>query len=346
MFSRIVSVLAVGIAAAVIAACGDSGSNGTATKPAESLKVGLLMPGSATDGGWNQLAANSMAKIAGDQKVELVQRQEVPKDKAADAIRQFESKGFAVVILHGYEYLDVAKELSDPAKPTATKMKLAVSGGDMDDSHFQSLFYDLGPASYQLGVLAAKVSKSGKLGFIGGQPFPTVKAMYRGFEAGAKSVNPEVTIAELYTDDWANPAKAKSRAESLIALGVDVIMQNVDAASSGVFEAVKEANAKERPSMVYTFGANSDQNGNAICPDFTLGSAVIKMDAAFANVTQAVKDGTFKGGLVHEDLSNGMAVAVLNPRLIGKVINTETQKLVEEAGMKLVAGQLKIPAAQ
>jgi basic membrane lipoprotein Med (substrate-binding protein (PBP1-ABC) superfamily) len=120
-------------------------------------------------------------------------------------------------------------------------------------------------------------------------------------------------------------------------------MQNVDAASSGVFEAVKNNNSKNGSTPVYTFGANSDQNKNLICPDYTLGSAVIKMDIAFGKTVDEVKAGSFKGGLVKEDVSNGVAVAVLNPSLTGKVIDPETQKLVEQVGKDLASGKVKIP---
>jgi basic membrane lipoprotein Med (substrate-binding protein (PBP1-ABC) superfamily) len=57
-----------------------------------------------------------------------------------------------------------------------------------------------------------------------------------------------------------------------------------------------------------------------------------------------VQGGTFKGGLVKEDVASGVSVAVLNPALAGKVIDEATQKLVEEAGKKLAAGEIKIPA--
>jgi basic membrane lipoprotein Med (substrate-binding protein (PBP1-ABC) superfamily) len=131
-----------------------------------------------------------------------------------------------------------------------------------------------------------------------------------------------------------------------------VIMQNVDAASSGVFEAVKEHNARMKiipidinnpPIWVYTFGANSDQNGNMAASDYTLASAVIKLDRAFGEFAKSVKGGTFKGGLVKEDLASGVSVMVMNPKLVGNVIDNATVKLVEEAGKKLSAGEIKIP---
>jgi basic membrane protein A len=354
MFSKWMSALAVA-AAAFVAGCGDSstappatgpgggggGGGGTAGGP---VQVGLLLTGSTSDGGWNQLAADSLTALATAAPISTTVRQQVSKDAAADAIRQFDARGFAVVIAHGYEYLDVAKELADPSKPGAVKVKIAVSGGDADSPHFQSLFYDLAPASYQLGVLAGKVTRSGKLAFVGGAPFPTVTAMKRGFEAGARSVNPAVTVAEQYTG-WDDPSKAKQQTEAFIQQGCDVIMQNVDAASSGVFEAVKEANGRLGEGVrVYTFGANSDQNANATASAYILASAVIKMDAAFGAVIKQVQAGTFKGGLVKEDLASGVAVAVLNPKLVGTVITPDLQKAVDDAGKKLADGSVKIPA--
>lgn len=331
------------ICATMITACG----GGSQPAPASGkFKVGLLLPGSALDNGWNQLAADSLARLAKEQGLDSVVRQSTKQDKAADTIRQLEGEGCTLIIAHGYEYLAAAKELTDPAKATAVKTKVAVSGGDVDGAPFESLLYDLAPASYQLGVIAGKVSKSGKIAFIGGQDFPTVTAMQRGFEAGAKSVNPNVQVTTVYTNNWDNPAIAKQKTEGLIALGVDVIMQNVDAASSGVFEAVKEENAKQKSASlgpVYTFGANSDQNANKVCTDYTLASAVIRMDKAFGDAVKRVKDGTFKGGLIREDVKNGTAVAVINPKLAGKVIDDATQMLVEEAGRKLAAGEIKIP---
>jgi len=340
----LVMVLVVG----VVASCGDSGSTppaGGASGGGGKMKVGLLVVGSTSDGGWNQQAKDALDKLAASENLDVRVRQQVGKDGAADAIRQFDSQGYALVIAHGYEYLEAAKELSDPSKGNAVKVKIAVSGGDVDNPNFQSLEYDLSGASYQLGIVAAKVSKSGKLGFIGGAKFPTVLAMQRGFQAGAKSVNPSVTFAEAWPG-WDDPSKAKREAEAFISQGVDVIMQDVDAASRGVFEAVKENNAKPFTAprtVVYTFGANSDQNANPVCPDYTLASAVIKMDLAFGGAVKQVKDGSFKGGIVKEGIASGVSVAVLNPKLTGKVIDAETQKQVDEAAKKLASGDITIP---
>jgi len=96
---------------------------------------------------------------------------------------------------------------------------------------------------------------------------------------------------------------------------------------------------------VYTFGANSDQNGNAICGDYTLASAVIKLDVAFGKVVEQVKSNAFHGGLVKETLANGVCMTVVNPKLAGSVITPEIQTLVDEAGKKLTTGEITLPPA-
>ncbi len=329
--------------------CGDSGSSSTSSTPttttaAPPMNVGLLVTGSTSDGGWNQLATSSLNALSEKDNLSIAPRQQVSKDTAPDAMRQYDAQAYSLVIAHGYEYLDAAKELTDPSKGTPVKVKIAVSGGDVDNPNFASLDYDLAGASYQLGIIAAKVSKTGKLGFIGGAPFPTVTAMKRGFEAGAKSINPAITVAAQYTG-WDDPSKAKKQAEAFMEQNIDVIMQNVDAASRGVFEAVQEHNAATgKTTTAYTFGANSDQNDNPVCPDYTLASAVIKMDIAFDRVIQQVKDGTFKGGLIKEDLASGVSVAVVNPKLVGKAIDPSVQPMLDDAAKKIASGEIKIPA--
>ena len=179
--------------------------------------------------------------------------------------------------------------------------------------------------------------------------------MRRGFEAGAKSVNPNATVSAQYTG-WSDSNKAKQQAQAFFEQGIDVILPNVDAAGKGVFEAVKEYNSSNNsgvrakssrsngaPDVVYTFGANSDQNANGICDDYTLASAVIKVDLAFDRAISQIRAGKFQTGLIKEDLASGIGVTVLNPKLLGKVIDADTQKLVEDAAKKITSGEIKLP---
>lgn len=304
----------------------------------EALKIGLICSGSVTDGGWNQLAKEAIdqVKIRLGAQVSVIQK--VTADKAGDELRDYAGDGYQLVIAHGYEFLNPAAEVAK----TITATKFAVSGADVAKPGIVTLDFDVSQASYQLGIIAGRLTKTGKLGFVGGSPIPSVKACYRGFLAGARSVRPEVTVAEAYTS-WDEPVKSKAQAEAFFKQGIDLVYHDVDAASRGVFEAVKEHNAKDPAAPVYVFGCVANQNANPICAEFTLASAVIKLDEAFFRLAVAVRDGTFKAGIERENIALGTCVAVLNPKLIGALLTPAIQAEVEAAGKQLAAGTLVIP---
>lgn len=304
---------------------------------AEPLKIGLICSGSVTDGGWNQLAKEAIEQVKKDFKSEVSILQKVTQDKAGDEMRAYAADGYDLVIAHGYEFLTPAAEVA-----AGTKMKIAVSGADVARPGIVTLDFDVSQASYQLGVIAGKLTKTGKLGFVGGAPIPSVKACYRGFVAGAKSVRAHVSVAEAYTS-WDEPVKSKQQTEAFFAQGIDLVYHDVDAASRGVFEAVKERNAKDPSTPVYVFGCVANQNANPVCPDHILASAVIRLDATFSAVAASVIGKTFAPGVVRENLARGTCVAVLNPKLVGGVLSKEIQALVDTAGRDLLAGAITIP---
>ncbi len=305
------------------------------------LKIALICAGSTSDGGWNQLAKDGLMALKKQLGAEVSVIEKVAQDKAGDEMRDYLADGTDLIIAHGYEFLNPAAEVAK----NDTKAHIAVSGADAAKPGIVAIDFDVSQASYQIGMLAASLSKSGKLGFIGGAPIPSVKACYRGFVAGARSVNPKVSVVEAYTA-WDQPEKSKAQAEAFIQQGIDAIYPDVDAASRGVFEAIRERNAKQdKNGPVWVFGCVGDQNANDLCAAYTPASAVIKLDHAFLRIAQSVKDGTFtRGALEREDLAKGTCVTVLNPTLIGGVLTTELQAAVEAAGTKLAAGEIVIPA--
>ncbi len=304
----------------------------------EALKIGLICSGSVTDGGWNQLAKEAMEKVQRELGAKVSILQKVSQDTCGDELRAYAADGYAVVIAHGYEFLTAAAEVA--AKETT--MKIAVSGADVAKPGIMTIDFDVSQASYQLGIIAGRLSKSGKLGFVGGSPIPSVKACYRGFLAGARSIKANISVVEAYTS-WDEPVKSKQQTEAFFAQGIDIVYHDVDAASRGVFEAVKERNTKNPTSPVYVFGCVADQNANPICPNHILASAVIRLDATFRAVIESVRANTFTPGVVRENLPRGTCVAVLNPLLRGTILTDTIIREVEAAGVALANGTIMIP---
>ncbi len=307
--------------------------------PAEELRIALLATGSTTDGGWNQLAKEGLSAIAERHGAELTILERVTQDRAAGEMQQFAALGFQLVIAHGYEYLNPATEVAAETLNT----RFVVSGADVARPNVITIDFDVSHPSYQAGVLAARISTKKSFGYIGGAPIPSVKACYRGFRAGVRSVLPDATVAETYTS-WDQLAQNKAQAEALLRQGVDVIYHNVDAASRGIFEAIAAANRSSGPRSAWVIGCVADQNDYPICRDFILGSAAIRLDETFDRIVSAMRDGTSEPGLVQENLKRGTCAFIPNPRLIGEVITEAHLTELNAIGVKLAAGEIIIPS--
>ena len=76
--------------------------------------------------------------------------------------------------------------------------------------------------AFLAGVLAALMTKSNKLGVVGGIKIPPVVRYAVGFEAGAKSVNPDIDVVVAYADTFDDPALGKELTLAQYNQGVDI----------------------------------------------------------------------------------------------------------------------------
>jgi basic membrane lipoprotein Med (substrate-binding protein (PBP1-ABC) superfamily) len=331
---------------AALAAVALFGGAASADEKVAPVKVGVICAGNTVDGGWNQQGADAATAAAKGTGGSASVVKSVKVENAADVLRDFAKSGVQVAICHGFEYLDKAEEVAK----SQDKMKVIVTGCNPEGGYknIYMLDIDIAGPSYQLGVLAGKTTKSGKLAFIAGSDIPPVAASFAAFEAGAKSVRPDVAVAKAFTS-WDEPVKSKAQAEAFIQQGADVIFQNLDTASRGVFEAITAYNeapqAGERKiEKVWVLGCNADQNDNKIAGKYTLASAVIRIDLAFEAAIKMAAEGKFAPGAHKLNINNGETQCVLNPKLTaeGGPISKDVQKLIEETGKKIIAGEIKM----
>src|SRR5205085_11477812 len=107
------------------------------------------------------------------------------------------------------------------------RIRFAIIDGKIDLPNVASLVFKEHEGSYLVGILAAKTTKTGTLGFLGGMDIGLIHRFARGYEEGAKSVNPNIKIIQNYvgvTDAaWNNPGKGKELALAQISKGADII---------------------------------------------------------------------------------------------------------------------------
>ncbi|MCJ7511754.1 MAG: BMP family protein [Anaerolineales bacterium] len=134
--------------------------------------------------------------------------------------------------------------------------------------------------AYLSGMLAGGLTKTGKIGVVGGLPVPEVNRLINAFTAGAKEVNPEAKVLVSFINSWFDPAAAKEAALAQIDAGADVLY----AERFGVIEAAKE-------NGLFAFGNMSDQN--SLAPDFVVSGPVWNMDPTVAYVINQVQSGAY-----------------------------------------------------
>lgn len=195
----------------------------------------------------------------------------------------------------GFKLTNTIKEASE-AYP---EQKFAIIDGTYDEipKNVQPILFNEEEAGYSVGLIAGKMTKSNKLGFIGGMDIPSVTNFLIGFEKGAKEVNPDIQVSSQYANSFTDASKGKAIAQQMIQGGTDIIFTAGGGVNSGVFEATKESNVKS---------IGVDMPSNYIAPDTVITSALKNVGTGVKLTVKDLVDGNFKGGEVKMfDLTNG-----------------------------------------
>lgn len=134
--------------------------------------------------------------------------------------------------------------------------------------------------AYLTGMIAGGMSKTGKIGMVGGFPIPEVNRLMHAFMAGAREVNPQVQFAVTFINSWFDPPKAKEAAFAMIDKGADVLY----AERFGVSDAAKERGKLAIGNVIDT----QDKY-----PDTVVASALWHMEPSIDRAIKLAKEGKF-----------------------------------------------------
>jgi simple sugar transport system substrate-binding protein len=256
--------------------------------PAAAFKMGLLVPGSVNDQGWNTMAYNALKRVEKDLGAE-VSYVELKQDPASyeKAFRDFAAQGYQLVLGHGNEFEDAAKATAKDYP----NVQFFISSSRLTEPTVTGLNTNSDEPLYLMGVISAKMCKAA--GFVGGMEIPPISEALTGFVNGAKSVNPDFKVFSTYIGNFEDAAAAKEAALSMIAQGADCIVPDADAAGQGVFQAVVE----KKDQGVKTFGVFMPATEAA--PGQVVANYVSDYGQGVINLARQVKEGSFKGGENH-----------------------------------------------
>ena len=315
------------------------------------IRVGIVFDiGGKNDRSFNAAAWEGVKRAQEDLDICLYDVEPGNPTSIEPAMRAFAEKNFDMIIGVGFAQGPIMQKVA----LDYPNNKFAIIDGVIFEKdgktplkNVASLVFREHEGSYLVGMIAASKSKSGILGFLGGMDIPLIHRFAKGYEEGARSVNPNIKVVVNFvgvTDGaWNNPGKGKELSLAQIEKGADVIFTAAGNSGLGAFDAVEQYGKNaEGEANKFVIGVDSNQNG--VKPGFVLTSMVKKVDNAVYDVVKEILNGRFEGGFHVFGLDkDGVAYALddYNRALIPQDV---IQK-VEEARTKIGTGEIKVTDA-
>jgi basic membrane protein A len=295
----------------------------------DEFKMGLLVPGSVSEEGWNRIGYNALKGVEEQlgAKISYVELQQNPAS-FEKAFRDYASQGYDVILGHGFEFQDAALTVA-PEFPDTTFL---ISSSHIFEDNVIGLNTDTSQPFYLMGVIAAKMGE--EAGLVGGMEIPPIQQAFEGFTRGAKSVNPDFPVSEVYIGNFTDISAAKEAALSMIAQGADFVVPNASGATVGGYQAIAESGPE-----VKTFSIFSDFT--EVAPENILGMYVADYAQGVVRIVKNVQEGNppdsnVEFGLADEDVMKfTYRDDVTNP------VPADVGDFVEEVRAKIVAGEIQ-----
>ncbi len=314
------------------------------------IRVGIVFDiGGKNDRSFNAAAWEGVKRAQQDLDICLYDVEPGNPTSIEPAMRAFAEKNFDLIIGVGFAQGPIMQRvaLDYPNNHFAiVDGVIFEEDGKTPLKNVASLIFREHEGSYLVGMIAASKSKTGKLGFLGGMDIGLIHRFEKGYEEGAKAVNPNIEVIQNYvgvTDGaWNNPGKGKELSLAQIEKGADVIFTAAGNSGLGAFDAVEQYGKENGEAKKFVIGVDSNQNG--VKPGFVLTSMVKRVDNAVYDVVKEVLNGRFEGGFHVFGLDkDGVAYAMddNNKALIPQDVIDK----VETAKGKIVAGEIKVTDA-
>ena len=329
--------------AALVCSSSCTGAKNEADDPAR-VRVGIVFDiGGKDDRSFNAAAFEGVKRA--ERELGVVLRDVEPGNPTSiePAMRAFAERGYDLVIGVGFAQAPIMEIVAKDYP----HINFAIVDGVSQLPNVASLVFKEHQGSYLVGMIAARTTRTGKLGFVGGMDIPLIHRFATGYEEGAKAVNPNISVYRNFvgvTDSaWNNPGKGKELALSQIGKGADVIFTAAGNSGLGAFDAVEQA-GKGADGRATHFVIGVDSNQNMVKPGYVLTSMVKRVDNAVYDIVNDVKNKRFQGGIHVFGLDkDGVAFSLdeHNQPLIDQSILQE----VEAARQKIIKGEIQVTDA-
>jgi len=286
------------ILVAVLFACTLFVGVAAGAKTAGKLSVGLSTDeGGLNDKSFNQAADSGVKKAVSEFGVEYNAVESKTKDDYEPNLQALIDNGAGLIFGVGFQMEAAVTNIAKNNPDT----KITIIDDVVPLPNVESIVFKAEEASFLVGVIAGKTTKTNKIGFIGGKDMPLINAFEYGFYAGVKSVNPKAAANLLnrknvkYAESFGDVNKGNQLAKLLYDGGCDVVYHAAGGVGIGLFQVAKELKAKGK--KVWAIGVDLDQA--VALPEFKnviLTSAMKRVDVGTYSAVKDVVQEKFKGG--------------------------------------------------
>lgn len=340
---KMTAVVASAVLALSAAGCGGKKANtgGDTAGGKKMIKVGLAYDvGGRGDKSFNDAAYAGLQQAQKELKVDVKDLEAKEGESDNDKIQRLQllaQSGYNPVVAVGFAYATALGKVA----PKFPNTKFAIVDDDsVQQPNVTDLLFSEQEGSYLVGAAAAKKSKTGNIGFIGGVQTPLIKKFEAGYVAGAKKINPNVKIQIKYISQppdfsgFKDPAKGKTIAQGMYDQGADVVYAAAGLSGTGSLEAA--AAVKK-----WFIGVDSDQYLTATDAEkpYVLTSMLKRVDTAVFNFIKDCGNGTVQHGDVRFSLkNNGVDYSKSNPAALGDLPTT-----LDDLKQQIISGKIVPP---
>jgi basic membrane protein A len=347
---KLLALVMAGALAMSLVACGpktdDSSSTPVEGDSEKTMKV-CLVASNLGDKSFNDSADAGLKKAERDLGIDYtVVEYGTDNSKVDSTLLEASSEGYDMIIMNNLGFGMGTEWLKQHAKEYPDTLYLVYDEPieKLDDENVLLMAYKANESDYLAGALAAMKSKTGVIGFVGGQEVPVIQDFLVGYIEGAQYINPDIKVAVSYVGEYANPAKGKEMAQGAITLGADVIHGVAGNSGNGALEAAKDAG-------LFGIGVDSDQyaifkEAQPELADCIITSAMKEVGKSLYDVISEKINGTFvKEGDRRWFGAEGNYVGIAeNDNYMANTTDEERAK-IDEIKEKMASGEIVVGSA-
>ncbi|MEP0940486.1 MAG: BMP family ABC transporter substrate-binding protein [Rhizobiaceae bacterium] len=288
--------------------------------------------GGKNDKSFNESAYTGAERFKSETGIEYKDFEIQNDAQREQSARRFARDGHNPIVVIGFSWAAALEKVAAEFPDT----QFGIVDMVVDKPNVRSILFTEHEGSYLVGVMAAKASQSGKVGFIGGMDIPLIRKFACGYVQGVKSVNPNAEVFQNMTGTtgaaWNDPVKGAELAKSQFDRGADVVYHAAGGTGIGVLQAAADAGK---------LGIGVDSNQNGMHPGKVLTSMLKRVDNAVYNAFMDVKNDNWSTGFNVLDLKAGGVGYAMDDNN-KSLVNADMQAAVESASDAIKSGSVKV----